>query len=260
MKWRIWYKLSLLLGLSLGLLGASGSGCGGESLFENLGDDGSRQAKLEAAQLALDKGECQKAIDGFTELQTQEPTNVDLRQDLSAALMCDAGFNVAGFIKIAADFQANSVTNGTLFKTISDQAVNLVGVNWQTDTAQAEGLLTPYQSDPDVAFSLSIISTIKATLTILDLIHYANGVVNCSPSCTITQQNADDVMNALNSAYNSLLNAGLVNNAEARAINQIITNLNNVSNDPIYPVTAQDMKDYLISQGFPNASAITVQP
>ncbi len=223
----------------MGLLGASGGGCGGESLFENLGDDGSRQAKLEAAQLALDKGECQKAIDGFTELQTQEPTNVDLRQDLSAALMCDAGFNVAGFIKIAADFQANSVTNGTLFKTISDQAVNLVGSNWQTDTTQAESLLTPYQSDPDVAFSLSVISTIKATLTILDLINYANGVVSCSPSCTITQQNADDIISALNSAYNSLTNAGLVNSDVAKTVNQIRTDIG---------VTAQDVANYLNQQ------------
>jgi hypothetical protein len=240
----------------MGLLGASSGGCGGESLFENLGDDSSRQAKLEAAQLALDEGECQKAIDGFTELQNADSTNVDLRQGLSAALMCRAGFNVAGFIKIAADFQANSIANGALFKAISDQAVNLVASSWQADTNQAEGLLIPYQSDADVAFSLSVISTIKATLTVLDLINYANGVVNCSPSCTITQQDADDIISALNSAYSSLSSAGLVNSAEADAINQILTDLNNISGTSTDTVTSQDIVDYLDQQGFDTTNIV----
>ncbi|MCI0526421.1 MAG: hypothetical protein L0Y56_03075 [Nitrospira sp.] len=247
MRWAVWYKLLLLLGFSIGLLGASGGGCGGENLFENLADDSSRQAKLEAAQLALDKGECQKAFDGFTALQTQEPTNVDLRQDLSAALMCRAGFNVAGFIKIAADF-----SGGAIFKRISDQAVNLVSSNWQADTTQAENLLTPYQSDADVAFSLSVVSTIKATLTVLDLINYANGIVGCTVSspCSITAADAAAIMSNLNSAYNSLSNAGLVGTDVASTVNQIRTDLNNMSGTSTDPVTSQDVKQYLTNQGF----------
>jgi hypothetical protein len=253
MRWRIWYKLSLLLGLSMGLLGASSGGCGGESLFENVADDDSRQAKLEAAQLALDKGECQKAIDDFTALQNAEPTNVDLRQGLSAALMCDAGFNVAGFIKIAADF-----SNGDIFKRIADQAVNLVSLNWQADTTQAEGLLTPYQSDPDVAFSLSVISTIKATLTILDLINYASGIVGCTVSspCTITAADAAAIMSDLDSAYTSLSNAGLVGTDVANTVNQIRTDLNSMSGTLTDPVSSQDVVDYLYQQGFDTTNII----
>jgi len=261
MKWRIWYKLLLLLGLSMGLLGASSGGCGGESLFENLGDDGSRQAKLEAAQLALDKGECQKAIDGFTEIHNAEPPNVNIRLDLSAAYMCRAGFNVAGFIKIAADFQANSISNGTLFKVISDRAVNLVAATWQADTTTAENKLTEisnYQTNPDVNFSLSVISTIKATLTILGLINYANGLVGCTSTaqCTITASAATTIINNLNSAYTSLSNAGLATSAEARAVNQIRTSLNNMSGTSTDTVTAQDVVDYLNQQGFNTANVV----
>jgi len=258
MRGCLWYRLLLLFGLSIGLLGASSGGCGGESLFENLGDDESRQAKLEAAQLALDKGECQRAIDGFTELQNADPTNVGARMDLSAALMCRAGFNVAGFIKIAGDFQANSVSSGVLFKRISDQAVNLVSSTWQTDTTQSESLLTPYQSDADVAFSLSVISTIKATLTILDLINYANGLVGCTTGspCTITAADAATVINNLNSAYTSLSNAGLVNSDVASTVNQVRTDINNIDGNSSDSVISQDIVNYLNQQGFDTTNVV----
>lgn len=65
------------------------AGCGEHNNFlDSIADDDSIEAKIEEAQIALDRGDCQAAIEGFTEAFNDDPGSVANRLDLDAAYAC----------------------------------------------------------------------------------------------------------------------------------------------------------------------------
>jgi hypothetical protein len=169
------------------------SGCGDHNnLFGSLADDSSIEAKIEEAQIALDKGDCQTAINGFTEAFNHDPNNIDTRVNLSAAYTCRAGFNVPSLIRVVADFTASGQTADqfNLFKAIADATVKHVSETWDPDTTQAVSYLTdpnlpvtggcdpaPFGYNPDAAFNQAIVSTVRAVMAVAKLQNAATGVI-----------------------------------------------------------------------------------
>lgn len=240
-------------------------GCADNNLFSSLADDDSRQAKLEEAQQALDKGECQKAIDLFSELQADDPDSVDRRLDLSAAYMCQAGFNVTTFVSIAADVGSDEIPEDELFKAIVDRAVEFISPSWPDDLDKAEGFLsqpdvTPlmaYKNDADVGFSLAIVSLTKAALLVADILNFAEGVVSCIETagsaaiedCQITQDDALAVLNSLEDASGVLAAIPGVSPDVSDTVNTTLNDLDNIDGNLNNDITTGDVGNYLLQQG-----------
>ena len=177
----------VILGLSLGL-----TACGDGNLLEVLADDDSREAIIEEAQHALDRGNCQKAINGFSDIFENSPDDLAIRISLAAAYTCRAGFNVTELIRISADFvfSGKSSTAFNLFSTLASEAVVLVSDTWDQDTQFAVDLLTdsnlpdtascsppPFGNDPDAAFNEGIVLIIRAVMAVASLQNFATGII-----------------------------------------------------------------------------------
>jgi hypothetical protein len=240
-------------------------GCADNNLFSGLADDDSDQAKLEEAIKALDDGDCEKAIDLFAELQADDPERVDRRLNLSAAYLCQAGFNVAKMIEIAAELAGQEITENELFQAIADRAVEIVSPTWPEDTADAIEVLrdpdaqptglcpiVPFKSDPDAAFNLSIAELVRATVAIVDFTEYAEGA---ALSGQVDDDEAEIIGEALLAASdailctNDLLGGGILDTAVADLIVQISNDLHNIDGDPNNALTAADVENYLCDQG-----------
>lgn len=240
--------------------------CGDNNLLSGLADENSTQAKLEKAQAALDDGQCQTALALYGQLQAADSASVARRLDLSAAYLCAAGFDVTAFIKVAAAFGAGTVANTKVFETIANQAVSSMSATWPANLGDAELLLaddlsatppTVFNNDPDAAFNLAIVQTVKAVLTVTDILNYLNGMVDCaatqgSPNftdCQISAQNVADIANALKGA-SGLLNSLGLSSEVTNTVDMVLADLNKVDGNPNNAVTCADLRTYLSTQGF----------
>lgn len=238
------------------------AGCGDKNVLSGFSDDGSKQAKLEEAQKSLDKGECQNAVALFSELQTGEPTDINLRMSLSAAYMCQAGFDVVSLVAISADFTSGTVSGNNLFQTILEKAVSSIKSTWPEDLDMSEGLLTDnpkasppvaYQSNDDVAFNLAIVNMVKAILTVADILNYVNGIANCVAqagsasftNCQITLQNVQDIVSSLEDS-NALLTTLGVSSGVADSVSTVLTDMNEAS--PSDDIACSDIQQYIEAQ------------
>ena len=247
------------------------AGCGEHNNFlDSIADDDSIEAKIEEAQMALDRGDCQAAIDGFTEAFNDDPGSVANRLDLAAAYACRAGFSVTELIRIAANFISSGSANSVefdLLKLIVDNAIRVVSDTWPQDTLAAIDFLTddgltpigvcdrpPFANDPDAAFNRAIISLIRATTSISTLLDTATRAVKSSE---LSAENADLIGDALRDAdgdmdcADSLVPGNVIANTD---IAQIIRELNLLANDadgdPNNDLTPSELKQFLIDQGF----------
>lgn len=115
----VWIGFLLSTGLFLG--GADGAGCGGKSVFESMADDGSDEAQLEKARIALDEGEFDDAVDILEELcgadltaPTCDPEVVSL---YASAYAGRAGLAVFDLVKEAVDQEVSDNGSYALFST-----------------------------------------------------------------------------------------------------------------------------------------------
>lgn len=115
----VWIGFLLSTGLFLG--GADGAGCGGKSVFESMADDGSDEAQLEKARIALDEGEFDDAVDILEELcgadltaPTCDPEVVSL---YASAYAGRAGLAVFDLVKEAVDQEVSDSGSYALFST-----------------------------------------------------------------------------------------------------------------------------------------------
>jgi len=204
------------------------------SLF-GCGDENSQEARKIAAQQALDKGECGKAVTLFEALQKEDVNSVDLRLDLSAAYLCQAGFSVQGLLKVVSDFTTSTdkpAAKNSLFKTVTDQAATLIPDTalWQANVCRSKELLGTLQedidnttwpcasktekdasgkekaivfnNDLDAGYILTIVNLADATLTVVDALNTVAGVIGCVSSGTATstcQFTKDDLVSIANS-------------------------------------------------------------
>lgn len=246
------------------------SGCGDHNnFFGSLADDHSIEAKIQEAQIALDRGDCQTAINGFAAAYNHDPNNVDTRIKLAAAYACRAGFNVTELIRIGADFVSSGqdADQFNLFKAITDTAANLVSTTWDADTTTAVSLLeddslpptggcdpAPFAYDPDAAFNQAIIYTIRGVMAVTTLQDLATAVILTGE---ITPAVAGVVGGALRDAdrgitcSNSIVGGtAVVDNDLAQAISELHQSLNGLDGNLDNPLTAAELQQYLDDQGF----------
>jgi hypothetical protein len=115
----VWIGFLLSTGLFLG--GADGEGCGGKSVFESMADDGTDEAKLEKAKIALDEGEFADAVELLADLcgtdvtaPTCDPEAVSL---YASAFAGRAGLDVFDLIQEASDRPVAPGSSYTLFSS-----------------------------------------------------------------------------------------------------------------------------------------------
>jgi hypothetical protein len=268
------------IGWAAGMAGVllSLSGCGDHNNFlGSLADDHSLDAKIEEAQIALDKGDCQTAINGFTAAYNHDPSNIGIRVNLAAAYTCRAGFNVTELIRIGAKFASSkqSADQFNLFKTIADAAVRLVSATWNADTTTAIGLLTdktlpatggcklaPFAYNPDAAFNEAIVETIRAVMAVTELKNAAGVILTGS----ITDAVAKPIGSALADAdqgiacSNSIAGGNVVVDTDvAKAIHDLNVGANDLDCPTGAPadaachtndLSAAELQQFLNAQGF----------
>ncbi len=253
------------------------SGCGDHNnLFGSLADDNSKQAKLEEAQQALDKGDCQTAIDGFTDVFNSDPGDTGVRINLSAAYLCKAGFSVTGLLKVAADFNSSSsgaATSDDLFQRITAQvsalipdtavwkasvceAKKLLGgdpnqtTSWPCQSTQVGGTVAVYNNDPDAAFTLSIVNLVDAVLTVADVLDTLNGIAECVQSeattCTLTGEQVLAIGNSLLASSDAIVAAVGLDSSVTDAIDNVV---NTVDADGNGQISDPELASYLLNQG-----------
>lgn len=246
------------------------AGCGDHNnYFGSIAGDNSIEAKVQEAQIALDQGDCQTAINGFTAGYNHEPNDVGIRVNLAAAYACRAGFNVPALIRVGADFidSGKTADQFDLFKAISDSAVDFVSASWDPDTNQAIFYLTdpslaptggckpaPFGYDPDAAFNEAIVYTIRAVMAVSSLQEAVTGIISDGK---ITPAVADIVGSTLREAdqgigcADSIIGGtAVVNSAVAKVIHALNQGLNGLDGDLTDPLTDSELKQYLKDQGF----------
>ncbi len=211
------------------------TGCG-DSLLEGLGNKNSTQSRQEEAQRALDKGECTKAVLLFDSLHKEDPNNMKLRLDLSAAYLCQAGFSVQGFLNVAAEFSKDKQgTEATVFKKITEQTAIIPDTAlWKASVCHSKDLLGDIvpdgdakwpctsasegtgptkriiftNNDKDAGYILTIVNLADATLTVVDVFNTINGAIDCTQaSLTAQTDTCQFTVDDLLSIGNSLLSA-----------------------------------------------------
>lgn len=259
--------ISSFLGMSLA--------CGEQNLFEGFADEDSREAKVEAGQMALDKEDCQTALNMFEQAYggklAADVSDVEARINLAGAYLCLAGFSYLSFIDVAANFGAGTVASTQLFNKIADLAIRTLHADWQTNIGYAKDLLdtdpsvTPpsgYAGNADAGFNLAITVMVEGVLTIVDILNFINGVVDCSasqgspsiPDCQITSTESATIINDLENAPEILSSLGASEVADA--MNRVVNDLKAVDSNSADTTVCQDLVDYLDSQGMSGASCV----
>jgi hypothetical protein len=192
--------------------------------------------------------------------------------DLSAARMCNAGFSANTLASVAADFKAGAVASGQLFNKIADRTIASLGTNWQTDVSNAKTLLaqdpsvhppTAYNNDPDAAFNLSVVVLIEGVLTVVDIMNFVNGAVDCvnnqgliTTNCQISAAtDAVTIINGLQDASSVLTSLGLASSV-VDSVNTVLTDLKAVDGNSANAIACADIVTYLTNQGMTGASCI----
>jgi hypothetical protein len=246
-----------------GLMAVWFSGCGdNNNLLGGLADDNSIQATTQDGQAALDRGDCQTAINNFAEVYNHAPSDVKSRINLSAAYACRAGFSATTLIRIASDFIASgqSADQFNLFKAIADDVVPHVSATWNADTIQALSYLTdlnlpvtgscspaPFAYNSDAAFHAAIISTARSVLALSQIQGPTSDVIQISLITPTVVTQIGDALSAADGGMacaNSLFGGTAISDTD---LAQAIHDLNLAAGTLLAPA---DLELFLTSQGF----------
>lgn len=115
----VWIGFLLSTGLFLG--GAEGQGCGGKSVFESMADDGTEEAKLEKAKIALDEGAFTDAVELLADLCGTDLTAPGCEPEVvslyASAFAGRSGLDIFDLIQEAADRTVAPGSSYTLFSS-----------------------------------------------------------------------------------------------------------------------------------------------
>lgn len=115
----VWIGFLLSTGLFLG--GAEGQGCGGKSVFESMADDGTEEAKLEKAKIALDDGAFGDAVVILEDLCGSDLTAPSCDPEVvslyASAYAGRAGLVVFDLVKEAVDRTVSAGSSYALFSS-----------------------------------------------------------------------------------------------------------------------------------------------
>jgi hypothetical protein len=248
-----------------GLMALWFSGCGdNNNVLGGLADDSSIQAKTQDGQAALDRGDCQTAINDFTDVFDHDPNDVKARINLSGAYACRAGFIARPLIKVAANFIASgqSVDQFNLFKSFADDLVPHASSTWDADTDQALSLLTdlnltptvtcnpaPFAYDSDAAFHAAFILAARSVLALSQIQGSTPDVILISqiqnnPAVVTQIGNSLSAADGGMACANSLTGGTVISDS---ALAQSIHDLNLAAGTLLAPA---DLELFLSDQGF----------
>jgi predicted small secreted protein len=136
----------------------------GCNAFDGLGDDGSREARLEEARIAMDHGQYDAAVGMLESLLSSNPGDAGIERTLAAAYAGRSGLDLLAIVAQAAIAADNASLSdiSLLMKTLP----NPVTDNNIADANRAIGGWTAVASGPDDYYSLALS---QATLGLLTL-------------------------------------------------------------------------------------------
>jgi predicted small secreted protein len=172
--------------------------------FEGLGDKDSREAKLEEARIAMDKGDFQTAVDVLAALEASYPGDAEISRAMADALMGRAGLN---FFDLAAKAQ-NAADNASLSDVVLITDVFPQGAS-EANIADDNNAILRLQSllsgggNADDWFALALAKLTRACLSILvygtgkDVNGIPHTFTNPPMTDAVAQQIRDDIGGAV---------------------------------------------------------------
>ena len=168
--WKNYLWAGFLLTTILFLGGADGSGCGGKNLFESMGDDNSKEAKVEKARIAVDKKEYPAAIQTLEELcgtvltsPTCDPGIVSL---YASAYAGSAGLNVFNLIAEGANRLESPDSSFTLFSSHFAAATSQEVGDMNNALILLKAIPSQAPRTPDQGLQLALTSTSHLVMTL----------------------------------------------------------------------------------------------
>jgi len=189
------------------VLGFLGGAC--DNAFESLGDKDSREAKLEEARIAMDRGDFTTAVPLLETLNSQYPGDTEISRSLASAYSGRAGLNFFDLAMRAQDAQdAGSAQDNTIGQLVS-AFPHPVTDNNLSDISRAvammEGVSTA-SGEPNDYFSLGLFYSAKAILLILkDTDLTGDGTPETFTSLALSDADAQAVYGSLD---NAIMNFG----------------------------------------------------
>ncbi len=206
-----------------------------DSVLEGLADDGSFQAKLEEARIALDKGEYSRAVELLEALDDANPGNATIQQYLSNAYAGLAGLDTFNLL----------TTIETLDETGNSGSIDMMGlilggsngvltaaqlraklVNIENAIHAMEGISHP---NDDHKVQLGLLAVAHIALTLGDIVLEDQG----GSSVTLTEQGLNSQYNSNQPADFSDVSAGTQDLSELSAdleyVAESVTVLDNIS-------------------------------
>ncbi len=216
-------------------------GCGDSNLFEGLGDDGTQQAKFEAAKMAVDQKDYTSAIDILVGLcgtipdaPTCDSPTVSL---LASAYMGRAGVDMLQLIKDAETAGSWPCTY-TLFSKLFQHSLTQLSSD-QSDLLKSLALLNSLPSrTSEEGFQLAIggISELVVELGLISSGYNSAGKPINPPSSpagvpagTVTQVSLD-----LGYIQTGLTESGLSAQSIGSTLNQVLTNFGTVTSNSLF--------------------------
>lgn len=156
------------------LFGAALSGC---NAFESMADKNSREARLEAARIAMDQGDYATAVGLLDALHASYPADADISRTRAAALAGRSGLDLMGLVvqAAAAADNASLSTIDQLIKTLPNPVDNA----HIADARAAVDAWTELASTPNDYYSLALAQATLGLLTLdKDLVNPGTGVID----------------------------------------------------------------------------------
>lgn len=231
------------------------TGCGG-NLFEGMADDSTEEAKMEAAKIALDKGDYTKAVSLLEELCGTDTANLTCddtaKADLASAYVATAtGLDVLELIAQAEEAAADPTGSFTTVSTLLpiDDINNCVSdpasCTIQTDLEKAIEILdsllpdtvpadpTPEQKNQYLQLATASAVNVAVTIGIVsDGLDPVTGLPNTPPS-SIDPADVTNVSEDINNIVLGLEGADIISTSLSEDISTIETSMDTNGDDTV---------------------------
>lgn len=244
--------------LSALLLGLVSMGCGDSNIFDSMADDSTSEAKLEEAQIALDKGDYTTAVNVLLDLcglSAEDPTSGTPTCDtstislLASAYMGRAGLDLINIIKTAED-TSNQGQTGTqdTFSEFSTILQTLNEQDMQNAVELLEGLGDARTTDQNLQMAVA-----AAADTVLIIMNIPGLVLDPTTGIPTTLPDDTDIADAANEITNNnnislildgVAGSGLADEDLTNDINTIQTDIAGLNDTT---VDAGELHTYLCS-------------
>ena len=184
------------------VLGFLGGAC--DNAFESLGDKGSKDAKLEEARIALDKGDFTTAVALLESLNNGNPGDTEIVRSLASAYAGRGGLNFFDLAARAQEAQNTGAAQGNTIGQLVSAFPHPVTDKNISDLSTAIALMGNTSSssgDPNDFYSLGLFYSAKAILMILkDTDPSGDGIPDTFTPLALSDADAQTVYGSLDNA------------------------------------------------------------